>query len=130
PRARGTLRPPLPAGEMAPYRRGHRDREGGSMIANGRTGARRPTLAASFVTATLALLVAAGSLPAQVAPVATPVAAALVGAWQGALALPTGQSLTIVVHFDTAGSALAATMDNPDQGASGIPVGEVSFDGA
>jgi len=91
---------------------------------------------ARFVTPIAALLLA---LPATVgvgapaAPqtpaVAPPVAAQLVGAWQGALALPGDQSLTIVVHIDTAGGALAATMDSPDQGAFQIPVGRVTFDG-
>jgi len=49
---------------------------------------------------------------------------AVVGTWQGALSI--GQdSLRIVFQIERSGDSLAATMDSPDQGATGIPVPNV-----
>lgn len=51
----------------------------------------------------------------------------LVGTWVGALALPSGTSLRVVFHVTAAGDGtLSGTMDSPDQGASGIPLSDVS----
>jgi pimeloyl-ACP methyl ester carboxylesterase len=56
------------------------------------------------------------------------------GTWQGALEV-SGAELTIVFHLDRAdapegdGSEWTATMDSPDQGATGIPVSKVTVDG-
>ncbi|MEM8486219.1 MAG: alpha/beta hydrolase [Bacteroidota bacterium] len=47
--------------------------------------------------------------------------AALEGAWEGNLVLPNGQ-LRIVFNLKAEGDGLSATMDSPDQGATGIPV--------
>lgn len=51
------------------------------------------------------------------------------GIWKGALSIQ-GMELTVVVHIavDSAG-ALTATMDSPDQGATGIPVSGIRFEG-
>jgi len=49
------------------------------------------------------------------------------GLWQGALKV-SGVELRIVFHVDKADDGqLTATMDSPDQGATGIPVDECSF---
>lgn len=50
----------------------------------------------------------------------------LVGTWAGALALPSGSSLNVVFHLKAKGNGLSGTMDSPDQGATGIPLNEVS----
>lgn len=50
-----------------------------------------------------------------------------VGTWQGVLDTGAGQ-LTIVFHVRTGDGGLEATMDSPDQGATGIPVSEVTFE--
>lgn len=53
----------------------------------------------------------------------------ITGIWQGALSIQ-GMELRIVIHIsaDSTG-ALTATMDSPDQGATGIAVSKVIFDG-
>src|SRR5690606_24939489 len=117
------------------HRRGHRGsevmrmtvvRRRASSVGRGRM--LRGVATAVAVKAAWTLLVAATS-SAQVAPAAAR-GTELAGAWQGPLVLPTGPSLTLVLHVDTAGGALAARLDSPDQGAFGIPAGEVRFDGA
>lgn len=74
---------------------------------------------------------ALGPVPAaaQEPPLVAAPLAPVVGIWQGALALPTGQSLTLVFHVavDEEGD-LRATLDSPDQGAEGIPVERAAFD--
>ncbi|MBI5868018.1 MAG: alpha/beta hydrolase [candidate division Zixibacteria bacterium] len=53
--------------------------------------------------------------------------AAIEGTWLGKLKLPTGE-LRIVFHIARgADSTLKATVDSPDQGATGIPVDEVTW---
>jgi pimeloyl-ACP methyl ester carboxylesterase len=47
-----------------------------------------------------------------------------VGSWLGSLSVP-GATLRIVFHIQEADSAYTATLDSPDQGATGIPVTEV-----
>ncbi len=49
----------------------------------------------------------------------------VVGTWHGTLSVG-ANDLRMVVHIETAGDSLTATMDSPDQGATGIPVQEVS----
>lgn len=49
----------------------------------------------------------------------------VVGTWHGTLTVG-ANDLRMVVHIETAGDSLTATMDSPDQGATGIPVQEVS----
>ena len=51
---------------------------------------------------------------------------ALVGTWQGQIQLGR-DSLRVVFHVERDGDSLSATMDSPDQGATGIPVGEVQL---
>lgn len=49
------------------------------------------------------------------------------GAWEGTLKVPNG-ALRIVFHISTdEAGTLAATMDSPDQGATGIPVSKAGF---
>lgn len=55
--------------------------------------------------------------------------AAIVGAWEGTLEV-TGLSLQVRVVFREAGGVLAATIDIPQQGASGLPLREVRLEGA
>ncbi len=53
----------------------------------------------------------------------------LIGVWEGKLAVG-GRDLRIVFHVTSLeDGSLGATMDSPDQGATGIPVGEVGHDG-
>lgn len=50
------------------------------------------------------------------------------GTWYGLLEVQ-GVQLNLTFHFDdTAGTGLVATMDSPDQGATGIPVTTASFE--
>ena len=52
---------------------------------------------------------------------------AIVGSWEGALVVPGGE-LPIVFNIQAAdGGGFTATLDSPAQGATGIPVNEVSF---
>lgn len=51
----------------------------------------------------------------------------LVGTWNGALDI-NHMRLSIVFHIDEKSSGFTATMDSPDQGAKGIPLGSVTFD--
>ena len=50
------------------------------------------------------------------------------GKWTGAVVLPTGE-LPFSVTFERAGGVLSATMDIPAQGASGLPLTAVSYEG-
>jgi hypothetical protein len=52
----------------------------------------------------------------------------LAGTWAGKLTTP-GGSLRLVVHFKYDGTKYSATLDSPDQGARGIPFGEVNITG-
>lgn len=70
----------------------------------------------------LILLTMAAPLSAQDTP------DPLVGTWKGSLAVAPGTSLTIVFHFSaTDEGTYGGTMDSPDQGAAGIPLGEVTL---
>lgn len=68
-----------------------------------------------------------------IATLALPLAAtsaetAIEGSWQGVLSV-SGAQLHVVFNITrSADGALAATMDSPDQGAKGIPVGAVTFE--
>lgn len=52
----------------------------------------------------------------------------LTGIWQGVLKAG-GQEIRLVFHFAFDDGAWTATVDSPDQGATGIPVAEVRVDG-
>jgi hypothetical protein len=55
--------------------------------------------------------------------------APVVGTWQGVLPNGMGGQIRVVVHVTQApDGALGATMDSPDQGATGIPVAKVTFE--
>lgn len=70
----------------------------------------------------LSILYPAGSTPAQTQD-------PLVGVWEGRLAVG-GSGLRVVFHVTTSDDgSLGATMDSPDQGATGIPVDQVERDG-
>ena len=63
-------------------------------------------------------------IPAQVKAQGEP---GIAGDWMGNLQVPTG-ILRMVVHITAADDGtLSATLDSPDQGATGIPLGDVSF---
>ncbi|MEP0861844.1 MAG: alpha/beta hydrolase [Ignavibacterium sp.] len=47
------------------------------------------------------------------------------GSWSGKLKLPNGIQLTIVFNIQNSDGKYSATLDSPDQGAKGIPCGEV-----
>ena len=51
---------------------------------------------------------------------------AITGRWTGALDAQ-GTSLRIVVNIEKDGDGYRATLDSPDQGATGIPVTKVTF---
>ncbi len=55
--------------------------------------------------------------------------AGIAGAWEGKLSLPNG-ALRLVFNLSAEGDELKATMDSPDQGATGIPVASASLDGS
>ncbi len=52
----------------------------------------------------------------------------ILGTWQGALDVQ-GTQLRIVFHLTETDGQLAATMDSPDQGATGIPTDAATFEG-
>jgi len=50
------------------------------------------------------------------------------GTWVGTLSIPAGD-LRLVFHFEmTAADTIKGTLDSPDQGAMGIPMGRVAFE--
>ncbi|MEM7248722.1 MAG: serine hydrolase domain-containing protein [Acidobacteriota bacterium] len=51
----------------------------------------------------------------------------LTGTWSGSLEIP-GRSMRLIFHVTAEGDALAATMDSPDEGQSGLPVSRVEVD--
>ena len=70
---------------------------------------------------------ASASTTQSAAPAAQP---KIAGDWQGKLSAG-GAELTIVVHIKpTSDGKLSATMDSVDQGAMGIPISTISFDGS
>src|SRR5690554_2050034 len=72
------------------------------------------------------LLLGAGNLAAQVPGASDPI----VGSWSGSLAVQPGVELTLVFHISAEDTGYSATLDSPDQGAVGVPVPSVSFDGS
>jgi pimeloyl-ACP methyl ester carboxylesterase len=52
----------------------------------------------------------------------------LLGHWEGSISLPTGE-LLIKVDLEQHGSALAGTIDIPIQGAAGLPLDQLRFEG-
>jgi fermentation-respiration switch protein FrsA (DUF1100 family) len=80
-----------------------------------------------FAATVLLCGLAALSAMAQAAPVLSP-GAAFAGTWEGKLETP-GGSLRIVFHVAAQpDGTLKATMDSPDQGATGIPVNRAVAD--
>lgn len=53
----------------------------------------------------------------------------LTGSWFGKLKLPSGVTLTVVFNLQIDNGKYLATLDSPDQGAKGIPCGEVKVEG-
>jgi hypothetical protein len=54
----------------------------------------------------------------------------VIGTWQGTLPNPMGGQIRVVLHVTrTAEGVLSATMDSPDQNASGIPVAKITVEG-
>lgn len=51
----------------------------------------------------------------------------IIGSWEGKLSISPAYSLRLVLHITGEGSALSATMDSPDQGASDLPIDEITF---
>ena len=89
--------------------------------------ARTRTTALAALLGTLATI-ALAIPPADAAD--TPATADLVGEWQGTLAVGDAR-LRLVVHLqESDDGTLEATLDSPDQGATGIPVERVTVDGA
>jgi pimeloyl-ACP methyl ester carboxylesterase len=78
------------------------------------------TLRAQLLAVTL--LFAAAGVFAQEGP------AQLAGIWQGALELPAGQRLRLVVEFNDEGGALTGTMDSVDQGARDLPIDSIQLE--
>jgi pimeloyl-ACP methyl ester carboxylesterase len=76
------------------------------------------TLRARWIAAALLALAAhaVAQEPAQIA-----------GVWQGALELPTGARLRLVVKLREEGGALTGTMDSVDQGARDLPIDSVQL---
>lgn len=50
------------------------------------------------------------------------------GTWNGVLVVPNGQ-LRVDFHIEAAEEGYTATMDSPDQGAYGIPVTSITYEG-
>ncbi|MEL6804967.1 MAG: alpha/beta hydrolase, partial [Bacteroidota bacterium] len=59
---------------------------------------------------------------------ATTFAQDITGDWFGKLSVQ-GSELSIVFHIEEVDGSLKATLDSPDQGATGIPTDETAFDG-
>jgi pimeloyl-ACP methyl ester carboxylesterase len=57
-----------------------------------------------------------------------PTPAQIAGIWQGALALPTGASLRLVVKLREQGGVLTGTLDSVDQGARDLPIDSVRLE--
>jgi len=73
---------------------------------------------------TLLLAVASGIVLASSASAPTP---AVVGDWNGAIS-PGSGSLRVVIHVAQSNDGkLTATMDSPDQGATGIAMSSITF---
>lgn len=53
----------------------------------------------------------------------------LTGDWSGQIEVTPAQSLTAVFHVSQSEDGYSATFDSPDQGAFGLPLSDVAFDG-
>jgi pimeloyl-ACP methyl ester carboxylesterase len=82
------------------------------------------TLRAQAVAAAFFLLAHAYAYAQQ--PV--PERAQIAGIWQGALMLPTGAQLRLVLKLREEGGALAGTMDSLDQGARDLPIDSIQLE--
>jgi hypothetical protein len=78
-----------------------------------------------IAVACVAVLACASTAPVGAAPEP---AKPIVGTWQGTLPNGMGGQIRVVLHVSEAEGALKATMDSPDQGATGIPVAKVGFE--
>lgn len=106
------------------------------LVACGRaqTAAPQPTVAPTDVpptetpapTAAPTVAPTEAATEAATAPVAD--AGALDGQWEGAIDIG-GTQLGIIVKFTSAGDALSATIDIPQQGAADLPLDDVRLDG-
>ncbi len=56
-------------------------------------------------------------------------ASSMVGTWEGPLSNGMGGQIRVVLKVTQAADGLSATMDSPDQNASGIPVKTITLDG-
>lgn len=74
-----------------------------------------------------AVWVCAGVLLLSLAAWAGPDFGGLVGTWEGTLPSGMGGQIRVVVHLSQAPDGLSATMDSPDQNATGIPVAKATF---
>ncbi len=76
-------------------------------------------------------LVLACALAAEAgAPAETAKTQPVVGTWQGTLPSGMGGQIRVVLKVQqTPEGTLSATMDSPDQNATGIPVAKISFEG-
>ena len=54
----------------------------------------------------------------------------LTGTWEGQVTTSLGQDIRIVFHIEAADAGWSATWDSPDQGAVGLPAGDVSVSGS
>ncbi len=78
-----------------------------------------------FTLTALAAVAALSLAPARV--VAQEAAPDITGAWHGTLDVQ-GTSLRLVISIEKAGDGYRATVDSPDQGATGIPVASTMFE--
>lgn len=51
----------------------------------------------------------------------------IIGSWEGQLSITPAYRLRLVIHITEEAEKLSATMDSPDQGASGIPIDDITF---
>ncbi len=83
------------------------------------------------VVTVVALLACLPLLASGAAPEPARQPAPVVGTWQGMLANGMGGQIRVVLKVDrTAEGALHATMDSPDQNATGIPVAKITAEDA
>lgn len=78
-----------------------------------------------FTLTALAAVAALSLAPARAA--GQEAAPDITGAWHGTLDVQ-GASLRLVINIEKAGDGYRATVDSPDQGATGIPVASATFE--
>jgi pimeloyl-ACP methyl ester carboxylesterase len=80
-----------------------------------------------WAVAALSLLFAHADAQEPGASPPAPRPAQIAGIWQGALELPTGARLRLVVNLREEGGALTGTMDSVDQGARDLPIDSIQL---